>query len=726
MEHVGGGNTFVRAFLAPQLIILSTTLLALFGLFVMMVRDQNATSLANEQAQVERGIADRLDYVSANIRDYTRWDDAVDHLTVDFDREWADANIGPYLYNLQGYDANFVVDSDGSTVYASRDGGASPHDAAQYLGPALPDLIDGLAKVDSEQNYAALTTIQGKPAILVADRIMPSVGSDFATSYPPRTMIIAQHLDEGVLDRVAETYGLHSLEFGPAGEDQAAYTIKSGAGAALAAVRWTPSRPGSAMLSRFLPWLILIAVNALIMSLMMLKRARAATINLAMSEAKAVHLAHHDTLTGLPNRRALLAHGARIDRSKTPLSLLYLDLDGFKEVNDLFGHQAGDVLLREATDRLRTVVGRHGYLTRLGGDEFAVLLIGGESREMVTAMADRIVEALAMPFKANQIDMVVSASVGIAMGEAQDDVEELVRLADIAMYAAKNEGRNGWRIYGPEMSEGRELRKRLESELRASLSVGEVDVFFQPIVDARSGKTVCLEALARWSSPSEGPVGPAIFVPIAEESGLIVELGRHILRRACTEARDWDINIAVNLSPAQFWHQGIAGEILAVLKECDFPPERLELEITEGYLISRPDLAVTIIRELRSNGINIALDDFGTGFASIGYLRRFELDKIKLDRSFVEMVDENVDSAMVAQAVIALSKSFKLPISAEGVETEGQAVMLKVAGCDRLQGWRFGYPEAAGDLSPRHTHPNRAPVRQVTAEPTPAPSRRSA
>jgi diguanylate cyclase (GGDEF)-like protein len=701
-------SSFARSFLAPLLIVISTTLLALFGLFAMMVRDQNAASVAREAAQVQRGIADRVEFVGANIRDYTLWTDAVDNLAADFNRTWANDNIGPYLFNLQGYDANVVVNADGSTVYASEGPQESTRSAAAIVGKDFPAIMARLTSANAADtaSFAELISTSDRPVIVSAAPILPSVGSTYVRPFARRYMIIVQRLDAEMLAKVERSYRMTGLAFGSASDGTARVALRDGKGRVLTHVTWTAAAPGTAMFERFFPWLLLITLNAIGLSVYMLRRAHRATRDLAASETTARHLANHDTLTGLPNRRALLAYGAQCSADRGSLAMVYLDLDGFKEVNDLFGHQAGDVLLREATERLRHVVGRHGLLARVGGDEFAILLCDHPTPETATALAEAIVTAMALPFTANHIKMVVSASVGIALGRTNDTTEELSRLADIAMYAAKHDGRNRWRVYTPEMSEGRELRKRLESELRDALKAGEVEVMFQPIVEARNGRTCCLEALARWTSPTAGPVGPAIFVPIAEESGLIVELGEYILRRACTEARDWETSIAVNLSPAQFWHTSLADDILAILKECDFPPERLELEITEGYLLSRPELATKILAELRSKGIRIALDDFGTGFASIGYLRRFELDKIKLDRSFVEMVDHDVDSALVAQAVVALSKSFKLPITAEGVETEGQATMLTVAGCDRLQGWRFGYPTPALALLHEHTHPN--------------------
>ena len=452
------------------------------------------------------------------------------------------------------------------------------------------------------------------------------------------------------------------------------------------------------MRSANLPWLLLIAFMAAIMTALMLQRAARATSELAANEVAARHMANHDTLTGLPNRRALRELGMR-QPAQVPMAVMFLDLDGFKEVNDLFGHQAGDQLLKEATLRLRGIVGERGLLARVGGDEFSVLLTSPDAHALASELAPQIVKVMATPFSGNEIAMVVSASIGIALGEPGQGVDDLSRYADVAMYAAKADGKNCWRIYDPEMDEGREIRKLLESELREAVANGDIEVMFQPIVEAREGKVSSVEALARWTSPTQGPVGPAIFIPVAEESGLIVKLGELVLRKACMAARDWDVCLSVNISPAQFWHQSLVEDILAVLAECDFPAHRLELEITEGYLLSRPEVAADVIHRIRANGIRIALDDFGTGFASIGYLRRFELDRLKLDRSFVEFVDTSQQSADVAKAVIGLSHALNLPITAEGVETSPQALFLMLAGCESLQGWHYGKAVSAAHIA---------------------------
>ena len=270
--------------------------------------------------------------------------------------------------------------------------------------------------------------------------------------------------------------------------------------------------------------------------------------------------------------------------------------------------------------------------------------------------------------------------------------------ADVAMYAAKSRGRDNWCLYSPTLDDRRRERRELECDLRRAIAAGEISVAFQPIVRSRSGQITGVEALARWSHPTRGAISPDLFIPVAEDSGAIVELGRFVLREACSQARDWPFLLSVNLSPAQFWDRMLVHDVLQTLAECRFPPERLEFEITETYLLRRPDAAEEVIRDLRRHGIKVSLDDFGTGYASVGYLRRFEFDKVKLDRSFVEPVVSSPEAADVALAVVALGSALKIPILAEGVETEHHAAILSTAGCEFMQGWFYGKPQTAPEI----------------------------
>ncbi len=701
---MAGRRKFAWGFFFPLLIVIGVTLVALFTLFGLMVTQQNDLSQLREQAQLESAIHAKMGFLSNNLRDYAMWTESVEHLAIKLDFDWANEVIGPYLFRTKGYEYTFVLDDAGRTIYASHRTAQSRVTADQVMGPSFHSAIGQLLRAPDgrEERLTMLVEIGGQPAIVAASTVLPDIGSSYSKALPRRYLVIVQPMGRDFLAELSRGYRLADLDLRktPPRESDTRIALRGFDGAPVGYLHWKSARPGDRMFSSYLPWLLLIAAQALILSIYITRRASRLTSDLEASEVTAWHLANHDTLTALPNRRALRECGMR-QPADEPMAMLYLDLDGFKEVNDLFGHQAGDVLLMEAAERLRAIVGEKAILARVGGDEFAILITSGPVRELASEMAGTIVDSMAQPFESNQIRMVVSASIGIALGEPGQDIDDLSRYADIAMYAAKADGKNRWRIYHSRMDEGREMRKLLESELRDAVEVGDIGVMFQPIVDAREGQVAAVEALARWNSPTQGPVGPAIFIPIAEESGLIAKLGELVLRKACAAARDWDVTLTVNVSPAQFWHRSLVEDVLAILAEYRFPPERLELEITEGYLLTRPEKAAKVIQQIRSHGIKVALDDFGTGFASIGYLRRFELDRLKLDRSLVDAVHQSRESANVARAVIGLSQALALPITAEGVEHEPQALFLSLAGCERLQGWRFGAAAPAADIEAR-------------------------
>lgn len=415
--------------------------------------------------------------------------------------------------------------------------------------------------------------------------------------------------------------------------------------------------------------------------------------SLAASEAAAQRLACHDRLTGLPNRRNFLDRLAQALQAPLPrCAIFYLDLDGFKEVNDVFGHDAGDLLLLEVAERLRAVLPNELLLARLGGDEFAVLVDRSHGPAGLLRLASRICELKLRPFVVNHVELLIGCSVGVAVAAPGSSAAELLRQADVAMYAAKDAGKGRALLFNAAMDKGQREAKTLEADLRCAIASDQIRLVYQPIVDAATRRLTSVEALARWEHPTRGTVSPEEFIPVAERSGLIVALGERVLREACRQAARWpDLKLSVNLSPVQFRSVQLLPSIEQILADSGLPARRLELEITEGYLLAQPATAARLIRQLRGLGITISLDDFGTGYASIGFLRRFELDRIKLDRSYVSDIASDQHCADVAQAVVALARTLGLPVTAEGVETLAQADALAQIGCSRLQGWLYGH-----------------------------------
>ena len=420
-------------------------------------------------------------------------------------------------------------------------------------------------------------------------------------------------------------------------------------------------------------------------------------------QARIEHLAHYDALTNLPNRSLFQRHaeGLLLETEGREFAILYIDIDEFKRINDTLGHLIGDEFLQGVAERLRQSVGPEDFIARLGGDEFAILQHGIESTEDVHALVARIYQALRTPFDCHGHQFSSDASIGIAIAPRDgSDLFDLLKNADLAMYAAKAAGRRTYRFFDPAMEQQANHRRDLEADLRAALAQGAFELHYQPQVDLRSDRVTGCEALLRWRHPVRGMVSPADFVPVAEETGLIEEIGQWVLRTACAEAAAWpaDIRIAVNVSPIQFRSETLSLKVAAVLSETGLDPRRLELEITEAVLIADDDAALATLNQLRALGIHIALDDFGTGYSSLQYLQRFPFDKIKIDRSFVKEVTRNSSSASIIRAVVSIAADRNMVTTAEGVETLQQREIVQNLGCTQMQGFLFSAARPAQDI----------------------------
>ena len=433
------------------------------------------------------------------------------------------------------------------------------------------------------------------------------------------------------------------------------------------------------------------------------------------AEERIRFLAHHDPLTRLPNRAGFAERLARLaempGRGAEGFALLALDLDRFKVVNDTLGHAMGDALLVKAADRLRAAVRSHDLVVRLGGDEFAVVQFAKGDPAAATALAQRLIDLLSRPFLIDGQVLNIGTSVGIAL-HPQDGAElpDLVRSADLALYRAKSEGRGTYRFFETEMDTRMQRRRLLELELRGALAMRQFHLLYQPQVDVGTGAVSGFEALIRWTHPVRGIVSPAEFIPLAEETGLIVPIGEWVLREACREAAGWPGApfLSVNLSPVQFRSPGLVDAVRAACAATGFDPRRLELEITESVLLTDSDGTLATLRALKALGVRIAMDDFGTGYSSLSYLRSFPFDKIKIDRSFVRDVTEGGETAAIVRAIIGLGRSLGMRITVEGVETHEQLEHLRAEGCDQVQGYLTGRPlapeaavERLGGTAPR-------------------------
>ena len=421
------------------------------------------------------------------------------------------------------------------------------------------------------------------------------------------------------------------------------------------------------------------------------------------SQAKIVHLAHHDALTNLGNR--LLFHKELSDavahrqRHGGDLAVLFIDLDGFKTINDTLGHATGDCVLKHLASRMRNALREGDKIGRLGGDEFAIIQFGGE--QQATALATRLIELIGEPFSVDNQSLVIGASIGIVVaGGDYQDPAQLLRAADLAMYRAKAGGRGQFRFFEPEF--GREVQERrdLEVAFRSVVDQDALEINYQPLVNLQTGRICGFEALSRWGDPQRGFVPPSTFIPLAEEIGLIGTIGRRVLKRACAEAATWpgDITVAVNLSPSQFQSGNLVSVVKDALASSGLAPSRLELEITESIFLQGSESNLAVLSQLGDLGVKISLDDFGTGYSSLSYLRSFAFDKIKIDKSFIHDISTSKSSVAIVRAVCGLARSFGAITTAEGVETDSQLAQIRAEGCTEVQGYIFSRPVPADEI----------------------------
>jgi len=417
------------------------------------------------------------------------------------------------------------------------------------------------------------------------------------------------------------------------------------------------------------------------------------------------HLAYHDVLTGLANRAEFTRQGERalqdaVDQN-SPVSLLLVDLDRFKAVNDTFGHSAGDKLLQLVAERMRENIRSSDIVARLGGDEFAIIQAPEpDQREAAIALAARLVDTLCEPYQIGDHQAIIGASIGVAVAtDRHASIEQLMHRADLALYRVKGQGRNGYRIYEDGLDRRADDRLRLGQDLRAAIANGELVLHYQPIVALKDQSVCGMEALVRWKHPARGMMSPDQFIPIAEETGLIVPLGEFVIRQACLDASRWPehVKVAVNISPSHIKRRTLMDTVTRALLKARLAPERLEIEVTETVLLQQDEDILTELHQLRSLGISVALDDFGTGYSSLSHLRMFSFDKIKIDRSFVAELTERPDSAAIVCAVTGLARSLDMKTTAEGIENEQQLRMLQAAGCAQGQGYLFGRPQPVTD-----------------------------
>ena len=638
--------------------------------------------------------------LSGTIADNAKWDDAAAHAYGTIDQHW--------MYNTWGvgssdvnYDTIYIVDNLGRSIISYQNGQLSTLPATNYFGEALQKIIDDLPK--DSLTFEALSTLVMTPkglSIMAAGPILPTSEEIRIPTKHPNVLVFSRLVSDDMLAAMSKQYIADGIRLAPVAQvAEASNILLDRWGRILSAVTWQPRHPGTAASAAYLG-IALQSILAIIGVMLPLTLAYARSVKaIDRTAASARFAAHHDALSGLYNRAFLIEELSSELATARPfeLALMFVDLDGFKAINDAYDHETGDKLIRTVAGRLSSLTAGQGTLARLGGDEFAMLIKGTQSIERARALSQQVLAELRKPYDIDGRLALIGASIGIAeKRERRLEPPEFMRMADIAMYEAKNAGGNQMRLFDSTLDEKRSEDIPIANEMRAFIAQGVFDIAYQPMVDSSSRAIIGVEALARWPKSSDRRLAPDRFIGIAEEHGLINDLGSLILRMACRDmAQRPELKLAVNISALQTNDPELVSNIVRIAGATDFPLNRLEIEFTESVLIRNQQRAAEVITQLKSLGITVALDDFGTGYASVGYLRKYAFDKIKLDRSLTQSLSNSPATQLVVQGTILIAKGLSARIIAEGVETEEEARLMHLFGCQELQGFFFGKPQPA-------------------------------
>ncbi|HUD28519.1 MAG TPA: EAL domain-containing protein [Novosphingobium sp.] len=715
-------------FTAPIVVAALCILVLILGLLHWSGREVDRIARERDRAIVSLVLAQSVERVAHAQESSTVWDEAVRQVRrTPLDAQWLDLNLGEWFENYAGIDEVYILDPRDRPIYAMRQGNRAPPEsyiALQEVAAPLAKLLRASRKVQQRLNgnlamlspgQGDLAIVRGRPAIVSAKPIVTDSGRLKQAPGTEAVHIAVVYLDDDFFARIGRQYGLADAHYAIApatGGDARSVPLHDRHGGTIGYLVWKPFAPGRQVTAALGPVLLIVLLLTTGVIYLLSSRLARRTHDLEESRRHAQHRAMHDELTGLGNRatfeQRLDEALSRSRRHKTLLALLYIDLDRFKQVNDTLGHPAGDALIRQVARRLIAEVRGYDLVARLGGDEFAILIGEPADRDAVEGICARVVAELERPFDLAGSQAFIGASIGVAMAPADGtDRTELTRKADIALYKAKTNGRSRFCFFTPEMDV--DVRSREESYRDLRLALADCDrqlqVHYQPIFAVEDESMVGVEALLRWRHPEQGLMGPAEFIRSAEESGLIEVLGEWVLRRAVRDAREWPgLRVAVNVSPIQLRSRKFVDTVRQVLAEAGVAPARLELEMTETALMAASGDVARSLSELRRLGVACALDDFGTGYSSLSHIRDFAVDRVKIDRSFVNAVT-TVPGAALVEAIVSLARANGLCLTAEGVEAQEQYDFLRRVGCHEVQGYLLSRPLPAHQiLSMVHGH----------------------
>jgi len=698
--------------LAPMALIVVVAVCALVGSLWVWAEQADTMSRAREEKLVMLGLNQMADDHSQLMTPITIWNKAVESTAVRYDEAWVKNNIGDYFRDFLNFESNLLLNDKGETVFAYQHGQVAAPARFTNTVRQTASLVAGLRQTYEDRSarglpyttgtshVGRLMAMDGHIYIVGASLLLPDRQDTPLTKYKPFVAIGMHELSGDELIALSQRYmvsGIQVLRPGqPAPEGAATVAFHDDDGKVLARLSWMPDTPGHTLFIRTLGPVLMISLGLGLIALVLLYQSQRAAQGLIASEAKAKHMALHDSLTGLPNRTLFAdrLHQAseRLKRQGGHVAVMCIGLDRFKDVNDTLGHLAGDELIRNNAQKITGMIRSGDTLARLGGDEFVIIQTDTDGSS-AASLAKRILEGLTGTVNLESGQVFSSCSIGVTLiGDGEIDPAEALRQADLALYRAKDLGRGQYAFFEVEMDATIKLRKTLETGLREAIHVGDIDVVYQPQVD-HFGHIVGVEALCRWTHPTRGPVSPAYFIPLAEECGLMNDLGSLIMRRAMEDSHRWPgLKVAVNVSATQMRNSTFLATIRDLLAETRTAAEQIEIEITEGVLLNDDNTTQMVLRDLRHMGFTIALDDFGTGYSSLGYLSRYPVDKIKIDRSFVSNLGIDPEAEAVIRAIVKLSKALNLNIVAEGVETRAQKNILRQTGCNIIQGYLFSKP----------------------------------
>ncbi|WP_082480016.1 MULTISPECIES: EAL domain-containing protein [unclassified Rhizobium] len=689
------GSTVTVACATAFFLLVGVTLT---GLMMNVVTTMVASADRIDNARAERAAHSVVTALEGRLAavtgDNSVWDDAYAASVGDDPVGWAFSNWAKTSADYPLYDGVVVTDPTGR-IYSSYMKGLV-FDPIAMFGPSFQKQIQA-ALLGGREPTVQFFAAGGKLFLIASNAIQP-YAEPVGLPKPRHVLTFLKELTPAVLDAQATPYDLNGLRVATAAEHtELAIDLLSIDGNPLARLAWEEKHPGSELYHVVRPKLIVALAILLVFLIGILVSGATETRRLKALAQTARHEAAHDGLTGLLNRSGLLQEMGRVQNLRVDdgsLTLHLIDLDGFKAVNDSWGHAVGDELIKQVAYAFSNLSPAVDAVARLGGDEFALVQRG----DLSTVIDEAVLAIFRTPFVIGGRTIEVGASLGTASATAIVEPLEVLRRADMALYRAKEDGRGRVVHYDPSLDVEREQLSLLEADLRLAISNGDITPVFQPLVSASDGRVRGVEALARWQAPT-GNVSPETFIPLAERSGLIDALGALMLSASIIHAKRWnDLYLSVNVSPLQLCNPDFPKTVLSIVERESFDPHRLTLEITEGVLIANPDQARRAIESLKRVGVRFALDDFGCGYASIGALRTFGFDRVKIDRSLVTALGEKSNGKDVLEATVLLATALNIPVTAEGIESTDQANILRAAGCDQLQGYLHGKPMRGEDI----------------------------